>query len=287
VEYRKGTKVDYTRPPLNKNQHLLVLAHSYKAFVKDQVELISDNFTKVTVIARHNPISELSHIFPSSYLSSHTKTALIDLAGKPDNISVLTSPVLYAPIDSEYRRLGDRHFKSVQKLIKHDNIQFDSILCHFVWSAGYVGVRLKEIYKVPLIVVAHGFDIYDLPFRDNDWRKRIEYVLNAADKIITVSNSNLACINRLSVKTPVSMIPNGFRDDLFYPRNQAECRKALGLPPDVKILLTVGNLDIVKGHLFLIEAMREIIKHRQDVFCIVIGDGKERQKLERLIVNMN
>ena len=145
------------------------------------------------------------------------------------------------------------------------------------------GARLREEYGVPFVVTAHGEDIYDIPFRDEDWKMKIEYVLNTADHIITVSQSNLACIKKLKVKKPVTVMPNGFRGDLFFRRDTPECRRMLGLPKDKKIILAVGTLEHVKGHTYLISSMKEIISRRKDVLCIIVGAGELRTTLERQI----
>jgi glycosyltransferase involved in cell wall biosynthesis len=207
----------------------------------------------------------------------------IDITNKQSNIKVYPTPILYGPFESQYKKLGDRHFKAVEKVLKKDNIKFDLIHSHFIWSSGYVGVKLKEKYNVPFIVTAHGYDIYDLPFRDEEWKEKIEYVLNAADYVITVSDSNLECIKKLNVKTPVKVIPNGFSSDLFYPRDLEECRKVLDAPLDKKIVLSVGHLFEVKGHKYLIEAMKEVVKQKKDTLCIIVGGGKLENKLENQI----
>ncbi len=142
---------------------------------------------------------------------------------------------------------------------------------------------MKEKYNVPLIVTAHGYDIYDLPFRDKEWKEKIEYVLNEADYIITVSESNLKCINQLNIKTPVKVIPNGFNAKLFYPRDSKNSRNTLNLPLDKKIILTVGNLVEIKGHKYLVEAISEVVKHRKDILCIIIGSGELKNELQKQI----
>lgn len=266
-----------------KNNNLLVIAHNYRAFVKDQIEKLSDNFNKVTVLSRYNPISEISNIFPINYLEPFRKKSLIDLSNKPCNINVEVTPIVYIPTDSGYKSLGERHFKVVEKKIMNDNIKFDLIHSHFTWSAGYVGAKIKEKYDLPFIVTAHGRDIYEYPFIDEIWKNKIEYVLNTADYIITVSNKNLKCIRRLNVRTPVKVIPNGFNSTLFYPRNSKQCRAYLNLPLDKKILVTVGSLEYVKGHHYLVDAMYEIVKHRKDVFCIILGSGVLKNKLKKAI----
>jgi len=266
-----------------KSNKLLVISHSYNRFQKDQIECLSSYLDFVYVLVRCNPIAEISSYIPIPALDPFKLDSKIDIAGKPANLEVYPTPILYAPFDSQYKKLGEKHFRAVEKAINKNNIKFDLVHSHFIWSSGYVGAKLKEKYGVPFIVTAHGYDIYDLPFRDEEWKEKIEYVLNAADCIITVSNSNLECIEKLNVETPVKVLPNGFRNDLFYPRDSNECKKALNLPFGKKIILTVGNLFEVKGHKYLIEAMQKVVKYRTDVLCIIVGSGKLKGKLERQI----
>jgi glycosyltransferase involved in cell wall biosynthesis len=265
------------------NNKLLVISHSYNSFQKGQIEGLSTYLDFVYVFVRYNPIAEISRYIPIPALDHFKLDSKIDITNKPSNVNVYPTPILYAPLDSQYKKLGEKHFKVVEKLIKKNDITFDFIHSHFVWSAGYVGAKLKEKYNVPSVVTARGHDIYDLPFRDKEWKEKIEYVLNSADYIISVSNSNLECIKKLNVKTPVKVIPNGFRSDLFYPRGLKQCRKVLDVPIDKKIILYVGHLFEVKGHKYLIEAMREVVKHKKDVLCIIVGSGKLENKLEKQI----
>lgn len=247
---------------------LLVISNHYLTFVKDQFETMSENFGNIDVLVRFHRYYSL---FPEK---------LIDVTNKPLNINCIKSPIIYIPTDPGYRALGEKHFKIVDQIIKKNNLKFDLIHSHFTWSSGYVGAKLKEKYGVPFVVTAHGYDIYELPFKDDEWKSKIEYVLNAADAIITVSNSNLECIKKLDVKTPVTVIPNGYREDLFYPLDPYECRRSLGLPSDKKIILTVGNLEEVKGHIYLVKAMDYVVKTRKDVICYIVGGGKLENKLK-------
>jgi glycosyltransferase involved in cell wall biosynthesis len=210
----------------------------------------------------HLPIPQLV-CFSSRYKFDNT--------GTPANVHVHLTPVLYFPTDRGYKTLGDKHLSVVEALIQKQGITFDLIHSHFTWSSGYVGARLKEKYGVPFVVTAHGEDIYSLPFKDAVWRKNIEYVLNTADAIITVSRNNLECIRKLDVDTPVHVIPNGFKEDLFCPMEMAECRRVLGLPLDRRIILTVGIYEPVKGQKYLVEAVSQIIQEKKDILCVIIG----------------
>jgi len=263
--------------------NLLMISHSYRSFVKDSIEACSEHFSNVYTLFRYNPISQIYNYLPVSGLEKYGLSYKLDLTYLPDNYKVFPTPVTYLPIESQYKKLGNKHLNSARKVIKKNKLGFSIIHSHFTWSAGYVGARLKEEYNVPFVLTAHGYDIYSLPFKDSEWREKIEYVLNTADHVITVSQSNLACIEKLDVSTPVTVIPNGFRSDLFYPRDISECRKALNLPQDKKIILTVGGLVPIKDQARLVEAIRKIISDRKDILCVIVGAGKLRPALERQI----
>lgn len=270
------------------NNNLLIIGNTYRAILKDVTEAYSNHFDNIYFLVRYNPFTEIYNMIPincrlKNYLKPITKNSLIDLSNKQKNIEVIPTPIFYLPTDSSYKNLGEKHFKVAERTIKNNNVKFDLIHSHFLWSAGYVGAKLKEKYNVPFVVTAHGYDIYDLPFRDDDWKKKIEYVLNAADYIITVSESNLKCIGQLDIKVPIKVIPNGFNKKLFYPRDSINCRDVLNLPQDKKIILTAGSLIEIKGHKYLVDAIGEVIKHRKDVICIIIGDGELENKLQKQI----
>ncbi|MDD1699699.1 MAG: glycosyltransferase [Methanoregula sp.] len=270
-----------------KNKTLLVICHAYKNFQKDQIDELAKYFSKIYVLVRYNPFSEFANFFHNTSIGRFSKKFIIDFSNKPDNVTVFTTPVLYAPVDFQYRTLGEKHLNVVRDVIKKNNIHFDIIHSHFTWSAGYVGARLKQEYGKPLILTAHGYDIYDLPFKDPTWKKSIEFVLNSADHIITVSQRNVNCIRQLDDHTPVSVIPNGFLVNLFFPRNSLECRDVIFLPRNKKILLAVGDLDPVKGYQYLIEAMKIVTEQRKDILCVIVGQGPEGKTLSKMIKAKN
>ncbi|MEN6291399.1 MAG: glycosyltransferase family 4 protein [Methanobacterium sp.] len=261
----------------------LYICNAYNNFQKDSIEAVSKYLDNCFVHVRLNPVAELSKYLKIPYLNRFRSDYRVDLTDLPLNVTVYPKYMLYGPIDFQYQSLGKVHFNSVQRLIKDNNLKFDFIHSHFTWSSGYAGAKLKEKYDVPFIVTAHGYDIYDLPFKNDKWKSKIEYILNSADAIITVSNSNLECIKKLDVNTPVTVIPNGYREDLFYPIDTFECRKLLSLPSNKKIILSVGNLEEVKGHKFLVEAMSQVVKRRKDVLCFIVGGGKLETQLEKQI----
>jgi len=265
------------------DKNLLVISHAYNNFQKDPIELIAPYFLSIDVAVRTNSLIEITKYLPTQKFKVFSSTFKIDKGHIPYNIRVHQTPILYIPTDKGYKNLGTSHYLHVRNLIQKEKIKFDLVHSHFIWSAGYVGACLKKALGIPFVVTAHGFDIYSLPFKDKEWRKKIEYVLNTANCIITVSNKNFEYIKKLDVDTKVKVIPNGFRHNLFCPRNPKECIKALNLPNGKRIILTVGNLVPIKGHKYLIEAVNEIIQQRKDLLCVIVGTGTIRKAIEQQI----
>ncbi|MGB9730096.1 MAG: glycosyltransferase [Thermoprotei archaeon] len=76
--------------------------------------------------------------------------------------------------------------KSCARTISKNKVDFSLIHSHFLGN-GFVGARLKELYERPLVVTAHGGDVYDLPFRNDRYNTITRFVLGEADQVITVS----------------------------------------------------------------------------------------------------
>ncbi len=269
--YRQGgSELDF------KDKSILILSNSYPKednsyyggiFVKEQVEELRKHFKNVYVVS------------PQPW---GTNKMLRDY--EYDNVRVFFPRFLHAPIGYFRKKLGDNFFKSALRVIKKEGLEFDIIHAHFTWPSGYAGVKLGKKFRVPVVVTAHGYDVYDLPFRDKYYLEKIIWTLKTCDHVITVSRSNLDILTgKLGVpESRVSLISNGFDGRLFRPMDKEHTREELGLPLDKKIVLSVGNLVPVKGHEFLIQASKTVLNTRKDVLFVIVGGGPLRKKLESL-----
>ena len=67
----------------------------------------------------------------------------------------------------------------------------------------------------------------------------------------------------------------------------AALRAEFNIPSDAVVIATVARLFDLKGHEYIIEAAREIVKEHKNVVWLFIGDGKLRNQFERQIANQN
>ena len=252
------------------------------SFVKDQVDALSKYFKKVTVIALTPYVPKFLSMF--SFMNPRWRRDAFADDYKYDDVEVHFAKHFTLPFNSSREKRGDTAFKVVTKIIQEEEIEFDLIHAHFTYPSGYVGARLKERYGKPLIITGHGYDVYDLPFRNAEWNKKIKSILNTADHIITPSKSNYDKLMQLDISDDkVSVIYNGYNSNLFEDVSTNKAKEKLNLPEDKKIILSVGNLELVKGHKYLIEAMKEVIKREENITCLIVGSGSQKKNVNSLI----
>lgn len=95
----------------------------------------------------------------------------------------------------------------------------------------------------------------------------------------------LAAHNRFALSSMTS-VPTGIDLARFLPRNRQETQQALGLDAGywVGILATLRNW---KGHRYLFHALVQLKPHYPALKLLVIGDGPQRQNLEKLAVELH
>jgi glycosyltransferase involved in cell wall biosynthesis len=189
-------------------------------------------------------------------------------------------------------KVGMRHYgnwmaRGVESLVRrlHTEKPFDLIDAHFIYPEGLAALRLGKMLNIPVVMTARGSDI-NLFSQIPDIRPLLVKALSEADGIIAVSEGLKKGITSLAVSgEKVKVIRNGINQQTFHLRDQTAARQYLGLPPDRKIIITVGYLTPRKGIHHLVEAMAVIRKNhpQTDVALYAIGEGNQRPDLETLI----
>jgi glycosyltransferase involved in cell wall biosynthesis len=255
------------------------------SFVKDQIDMIKKEFNRVYVICPTPFFPKI--LSKSNIVPYHLREKALRENYTYDNVEVIYTKFLTLPSNFFNKRNGDLAYFSVNKAIKKRKINFDMIHCHFTWYSGYVGKILKKRYKKKVIVTAHGFDIYDLPFRNDFWNNKVKEILKSCNHIITVSKFNFQKIKKLGFEKKTIIIPNCYDEEIFFPKNKIKCRKKLNLPINKKIIINVGNLIPLKNQETLILAINEIVKKRKEILCLIIGEGELKKKLQEKINELN
>jgi glycosyltransferase involved in cell wall biosynthesis len=162
---------------------------------------------------------------------------------------------------------------------------FDVVHAHQVFPTGFAAMRVARRLEVPLVVTAHGSDIHTNPHRSRAIMDFTRRVLDGSDLIVTVSQAlarevdSLAGSDRGSRVVYSGVDPGGFSD---APQRQA-ARSARGLPGAGVAVCTLCRLDAAKGVFELLEAFAALHSRLPDLWLLYIGDGPDREALERRV----
>lgn len=152
----------------------------------------------------------------------------------------------------------------------------------FAFPDGYAAVKLAEHLGCPSLVTCHGSDLKLYPpliFTGSMLRR----TLRRAGRVISVStvlrqrSIELGCPEKNAV-----FLTNGVDTGRFVPRDQAECRRRLGLCVEDQIAICVGHLNDNKNQSVLIRAIAEMRERgAEPPHLVLVGEGPNRRQLEQ------
>jgi len=180
-------------------------------------------------------------------------------------------------------------FLGAQKLARrlHAQKPFDCIDAHYVYPDGFAAVLLGKLLRIPVAVWALGTDINVFPLFPTI-RPLVRWTLNNADGIIAVSAALKSSMVGLGApENKIQFIGNGVDTELFRMGNRLEARRALGLPEDGKIMVSVATLREAKGHQHVIAALSKIAPKYPELRLYLVGEGSYRPQIEQLVQKLS
>ncbi len=161
--------------------------------------------------------------------------------------------------------------------------EYDLIWSWFAIPSGIVGVIISKIFYIPHVLTIIGGDIYDpskkwSPHKVWIMRKINEIVINNSKIITSISNDvkeKALCYYRVGV--PIEVIPLGFVKPTFNIVKKEELTPS---GEDIH-LISIGRLVKRKGYEYAVKAMSKLAS--RNVNYLIIGDGPEKESLEKLI----
>jgi glycosyltransferase involved in cell wall biosynthesis len=163
---------------------------------------------------------------------------------------------------------------------------FELIDAHYIYPDGVAAVEVARTLGVPCVLTARGSDINLLP-RHRGVREQIVTALQSADAIVAVSEALAERMRALGAPSArIHVVPNGIDRDLFHYGDMAAARAKLRVFSDEKMLLSVGNLNELKGHALVIDAVERLRARGIRTRYHVIGAGEEQERLEARIATL-
>jgi sugar transferase (PEP-CTERM/EpsH1 system associated) len=147
---------------------------------------------------------------------------------------------------------------------------------------GIIAARLAGIHAV--VHGEHGWGIDDAEGQ-NAKRLKIRHFLSRWVREYTCVSEHQKnwLLQAVKVNKPVTQIYNGVDTQIFRPNEGGHgIRIELGIPPQAFVVGIVGRLDPIKNHLVAFQAFAKLLEVAPDARLLVVGDGPERERLERL-----
>lgn len=175
-----------------------------------------------------------------------------------------TSPLFFAMFNFHYLRLFKYFLKENRA---------DIILAHSFWPAGYAAIKIKDKYKIPVVIQEHRSGVVNGLLPTSSWR----YLKKAVEKadIFWAVSSNLKNVieKRIEISNKIQIMPNMV--------NSIFCKKEKKKDYNKFVFLSVGNLIKRKRMDFLIDVFMETQLENSELW--IVGEGSEKEKLLKII----
>ncbi|MFQ5600642.1 MAG: glycosyltransferase family 4 protein [Candidatus Krumholzibacteriia bacterium] len=163
---------------------------------------------------------------------------------------------------------------------------FDVIDAHYMYPDGVAAAHLARRLGVPCVLTARGSDINLLP-RFAMVRRQIVKAMHRADALVAVSGALADAMSRLGAESrKMHVVPNGIDRRRFSYGDPLVAREKLEIYSDENMLLSVGNLNELKGHVLMIEAVARLQHEGIRTSLHIFGEGEERPRLEARIAEL-
>ena len=180
-----------------------------------------------------------------------------------------------------------KHFIELRRIIKEEKI--DLVHAH-VWNPASCRYAFSAASstKTPIITTEH--DPFKLSILKDFIKKRS---LKATNQVVTVSSANQKVLKKLypEFKEKFVVIPNGIDTTWWHSQSlrftdldRKKVKEELFLAhEDSLIIISVAELHERKGLKYLIEAIPEVAAKFANIKLVIVGEGPEREELEKEI----
>jgi len=235
----------------------------------------------------------------SKHLSSNYETMLVggakdETEGSSEhiindlNLEYTIIPEMKRSINPKLDRIA---YKKLKKIIA--DYQPDIVHTH-ASKAGTLGRIAASACKVPTVVHTfhgHVFHSYFGKTKTTIYKTIERRLAKKSTKIIAISDiqkHELTDIHNICPRNKVEVIPLGFDLDRFDQQTnqkRATFRKEYQLEENEIAIGIIGRLVPIKDHRFFVSVVEEILKKKlsQKVRFFIIGDGEERENIEKYI----
>ncbi|TAJ07288.1 MAG: glycosyltransferase family 1 protein [Nitrospirae bacterium] len=171
----------------------------------------------------------------------------------------------------------------------HRTEPIDWIVSAVWFPCGLLAHASHNLRGIKYAVAAHGSEIFDdyvtvrraVKSLCRAWKG---YMFRQAAWVLPVSHYTREQLAKAGVVAPMRVLHNGVDTDVFRPAPKSPALMSrLGLGPATTVLLTVGRLDLHKGHDVVLRALPLVREHIPGIAYVIVGAGPERARLGQLV----
>ncbi|MFP4355912.1 MAG: glycosyltransferase [Phycisphaerae bacterium] len=167
-----------------------------------------------------------------------------------------------------------------------DDFEPDLVHSHHPFLLGNVAVRYASSRGLGLVFTHHTMYEHYTHYIPVDVDRMGRYAIsmstgyaNFCDVVLAPSESTAEIIRSRGVKVPVRVAPTGVDIEQYEDGDGSACRKRLDIPPDVRLIGTVGRLAPEKNLEFLARAAAETLRKDARLWFLAVGSGPSSEKM--------
>jgi phosphatidylinositol alpha-1,6-mannosyltransferase len=174
-----------------------------------------------------------------------------------------------------------RAYRRVAELARRERAS--ELHCGKCLPEGWLAWMIKQTHGLPYVCYVHGEELsVAKTSRELTWMTRRVF---GGARLVVANSRNTARLLRDQWPVPqkrLAVLYPGVDAQGFVPAERDEQRRQQLGWSGRQVVLTVGRLQIRKGHDMLIRALPAIARRVPSVLYAIVGDGQERSRLEKL-----
>lgn len=148
---------------------------------------------------------------------------------------------------------------------------------------GNTGVRLigvKQQLRIPMITSFHGFDLPTKRNRRKSYHRKLPVLFRVGNKFTVPSRHMKQQLVRWGCpRHKIEIMYSGIDLKKFSYKQRDHKTAQL-------TIITIGRLHKKKGHRYLLHAFKKIHDQYPSIRLVIVGEGRERKKIKRLISSL-
>lgn len=164
------------------------------------------------------------------------------------------------------------------KIIRENNIH---ILHSHEYKSDIIAFSISRLIKIPIITTIHGW--IENSLKSKVYIGAVKKVLPYFNKVVAVSPKIKSQLVSLGVpKDNISLIYNAIVVENYVPGSypQKVLRTKYNVPYDAVLIGNVGRLSQEKGQIQFLLAARDICRHNDKTYFVIVGDGPDLDQLK-------